>query len=442
MTEILTRKTAVDPVPIWDPRFRKAAMKMGGQPPEWMQVFPYPSYDATLDGEKATFVTDDESQASIVTAFEAKGNSLVIDYEHQTDEDVYAPAAGRIVELVAGKKKGLLARCEWTDAAADDISSGRYFYDSPSYWFSPDDMRIYELRHLALTNYPGSYNRAYITDHSAIDYGMKKAAAKAGTRRPTMKLVCAKGGESMSLANILESLRYTVGRPVTVTGKELRGDLQKIIDAIPDTDQMVLLQDGQQKEDAKDQTIAHLLGDEKPEPKPVDAAAVTAEALKPVLIALDLKEGDGKAAALAIMNLKSSSAPIARVRELEQQLQAAQTKTDEEKVELLITSNKNVLPHMKEEIRRIGKQSYDLAKTFVDSLPPVDLSSQSQGTEKKAPPAPKSAPPADETDEQRASRELHDNVLAFAKQKSIDVKAPGGYAKAVEQYRKESQANG
>ncbi len=43
---------------------------------------------------------------------------------------------------------------------------------------------------------------------------------------------------------------------------------------------------------------------------------------------------------------------------------------------------------------------------------------------------------------ERASRELHDNVLAFAKQKSIDVKAPGGYAKAVAEYRKESQANG
>lgn len=430
MTTAPKRISAVQPVPIWDPRFRQASMKIGGEPPEWMQVFPYPTYDATVDGKKTTLVTDDESQASIVEHFEAKGNDLVIDYEHQTDKDIYAPAAGRIVELVAGGKKGLLARCEWTDEAAGDIRSGRYFYDSPSFWYGEEDLRIYVLRHVALTNFPGSYNRPYITDHSNIDYGIKKAAAKSGGRQTNWKLASAKGGSNMNLSSFLESLRYAVGRPVTVTGKELRADLQKIIDVIPDTEDMIFLEDEQQKAEVEGKTIAQLLGDEAivkatSQKEGNDDPAPATTDLKPVLLALDLKEGDANACALAIMNLKGSTAPLTRVRELEQQLATAQAKTNEERVELLIASSKNVLPHMKDEVRRIGSQSYELAKTYVENLPPIDLTSQSAGTEPPVKPAPKSPSPspANETDAQRVSRQKHERTLEIVKEKNVNYAA-------------------
>lgn len=396
--------TRTDPVPVWDPRFRKAAQKaVGGEPPVWMQIFPYPKYVGTVDGEKVTFITDDESQKSIVEFFAARGNALVIDYEHQTDltdTGIKAPAAGRIVELVAGGKKGLLARCEWTDEGAADLKAGRYFYDSPTFLYGEDDLRIYILRSLALTNSPGSWSRMYVTDHSAIDYGIKKAAASAKGR--AMKMLCAKGGSVMDLGSFLESLRYTLGRPVTVTGNEMRADLQKIMDVIPASDDMIFLTEDTSTQQ-KDRTIADLLGDvklapaaQKADPAPADATAIAAattagatEALKPVLIALDMKDGDGKAAALAILNLKATTVPAARVQELEEQLKAASEKTETDRVELLISSNKSKLtPHLEAEARRVAKQSFDLAKTFVDALPPLDLSSQAEKTEPKKPDEP------------------------------------------------------
>ncbi len=399
--------TRVDPVPIWDPRFRKAVQKtVGGEPPAWMQIFPYPKYVGTIDGEKTTFVTDDESQNSIVEFFAARGNALVIDYEHQTDltdSGIKAPAAGRIVELVAGGKKGLLARCEWTEEGADDLKTGRYFYDSPTFLYGEEDLRIYILRSLALTNSPGSWNRMYVTDNSNIDYGIKKAAASAKGR--AMKMLCAKGGRTMELGSFLESLRYTLGRPVTVTGNEMRADLQKIMDLIPASDDMIFLTEDNNATKQKDQTIADLLGDAKlaaAAQKSTDAttsddatkiaeattAAATA-ALAPVLVALDMKDGDGKAAALAILGLKATTVPATRVRELEAELEAASAKTDEDRLELLISSNKAKLtPHVEAEVRRVAKQSFDLAKTFVDALPPLDLGSQSEKTEPKKPDVP------------------------------------------------------
>lgn len=97
---------------------------MGGRAPEWIQIFPYPTYVGELDGERYEWVTDDLSQQSCIELFALRENDLVIDYEHQSDSDGEAPAAGRIVELRAGGANGLLARVEWTEKARQQIESG------------------------------------------------------------------------------------------------------------------------------------------------------------------------------------------------------------------------------------------------------------------------------------------------------------------------------
>src|SRR5437016_5554849 len=142
--------------PIWDLSWRQSAQKMGGEPPTWIQIFPYPTYVCTIDGAKTTLITDEISQRAIVGYFEEKGNAATIDYEHaSTTEGVfYAPAGGRIPRLVAGGKLGLLGQAEWNEDGLRDLASGRYYYDSPTFWWSPDDMRIYIFDSLALTNRP------------------------------------------------------------------------------------------------------------------------------------------------------------------------------------------------------------------------------------------------------------------------------------------------
>lgn len=425
----LSQATAL---PVWDRNhLRDAKQKVGGEPPVWMQIFPHPTYVGELEGKKTVWVTDDESQKSVVEYFEAKGTALPIDFEHQTDETdsgILAPAAGRIVELVAGGKKGLLARCEWNELGQKVLREGLYYYDSPSFWFGEKDLRIYILRHLALTNNPASWDRIYVTDHGSIDYGMEKAAASAGKTRSKLILVNAssKGGRaSMKITSIVESLRYTIGRPVTVTGNEMRADLQKIIDVIPATDDMILLEDEAQSAEHKDKTIAHLLGDDAivvaaQRGGDVAPAAVVPPAVpKPVLVALGVAEDtDADGAALAVMNLKASTVPMAKYRELEQQFATATQKSGKERGAFLISSNRaKIRPELDEDILRMADENFALAQRFVDALPPLDLVAQSTGAAPPAPtPAPAAAPAGDLA---TSSQSKHERTLTIAKEKQV-----------------------
>jgi hypothetical protein len=375
---------------------RRSSQRMGGSAPEWVQIFPYPLYVGELDGEKRTWVTDEISQQSCVDFFALRGNDLVIDYEHLSDKDVEAPAAGRIVELRAGGKSGLLARVEWTDRARRQIESGEYYYDSPSFFWSRDDDRIYGLRHLALTNNPGSWSRPYITDHAAMDYGIERTSEAAGGMR--LQLACAKAitheRRERVLSNVLESLRHTVGRPVTVTGKELKADLLKLAELVPDTEEMIFLQEASESAtEATGKTIAHLLASE-----PLTSAIETASQrqggshveqkddspvdLTPLRVALDMQTDDPRELALAVMNLKASTVPAATARELESRLAEVQTKSAEERITFEIArqrqAGKQITPAYEAELMRVAKSDVALAISSLDGLQitSIDLATQ------------------------------------------------------------------
>jgi hypothetical protein len=427
---------------------------MGGPAPQWVQIFPSPSYVGELDGEKKTWITDEVSQQSCVDYFRLRGNDLVFDYEHLSDTDGEAPAAGRIVELRAGGAAGLLARVEWTERARRQIEAGEYYYDSPSFFWSRKDDRIYGLRHVALTNNPGSWNRPYITDHSAADYGMERASQRGASR--SLQLVCAvsnnKGGRRGVPSNVLDSLRSTIGRKANVTARELRADLLKLADLVPDTDERIFLADGAEIAEAEANTIAHLIGREQfgaaeaaETPKAGDeagaeGAAQTADVasqsadLTPIALALGVESSDPKSLALAVMNLKASTVSVESVRDLEKRLAEAETRTSEERIVLEVTrqraAGKQITPAFEADLIRVAKQDLGLAMSSLAGLQvtSVDLATQSDApapTVERLETARQRATqrterlPTDASAALKASTTAHEETLAIANEKGL-----------------------
>jgi Mu-like prophage I protein len=362
---------------------------MGGTAPEWIQVFPYPTYIGELDGQRFEWVTDEISQQSCVDFFNLRGNDLVIDYEHLSDKDTEAPAAGRILELLAGGPAGLLARAEWTDRARRQIESGEYYYDSPSFYWSRDDNRIYGLRHVALTNNPGSWSRPYLTDHSNADYGIGRVSQGVGGAR--LSLVCAVANhkerrKGMS-SNLLDGLRTTLGKPATVSAKEIRADLISLAELVPDSDETIFAQDAAASPDSGAVTVSQIVFGTSPAPAIAEASQRTqngsAPDLTPLRVALGVDSSDPRELALAIMNLKASTVPAETARELEERLAVAETRTSEERITLAIarqrTAGKQITPAFEAELIRVAKADVDLALSSLSGLQAIsfDLATQS-----------------------------------------------------------------
>lgn len=406
---------------------------MGGRAPEWVQIFPYPAYIGEVDGERTEWTTDEISQQSCVDFFNLRGNDLAIDYEHLSDKDVEAPAAGRIVELRAGGKQGLLARVEWTEKARQQIESGEYFYDSPSFFWSRKDHRIYGLRHLALTNNPASWNRPHITDHASQDFfGIERITqARSGT---PLQLVCAVakanmgGRERMAITSIVERFRATLDRSANVSGKELRAEIASLMEAIPDTDDALVAAEGEAA-GAANETLAQLVGTPSGE-----TVASQAASLAPIALALGMNSTDPRELALAVMSLKSATVPAERLRELETRLAAAEERTGEERMTIEIarqrTAGKQITPAFEAELLRVAKRDFDLA---ISSLSGLQLTSIDLTTQADAP-----APTVDrlETARQRAetlvaelpatasmalktSTAAHEQTLAIARERGV-----------------------
>lgn len=125
-----------------------------GAPGEF-QIFPA----GQLKFGDETIIVDDLAIAKAIELFEAKGEDMVIDYEHQTEggkfasPDGTAPAAGWIKRLINKGKDGLWAVVEWTDRACDHLAKREYRYYSPVF-FTAKDGRLVELLRVALTNAP------------------------------------------------------------------------------------------------------------------------------------------------------------------------------------------------------------------------------------------------------------------------------------------------
>jgi len=124
--------------------------EMTGAPAEF-QVLPEGRIE--IEGMEPAFL-DEAAAGVVIAAFKARGNDMVVDYEHQTLDDGQAPAAGWIKSLAWKGAEGLWAACEWTKKAKEYLENREYRYFSPVMIVGAKDGRVMRLVNIALTNSP------------------------------------------------------------------------------------------------------------------------------------------------------------------------------------------------------------------------------------------------------------------------------------------------
>ncbi len=106
-----------------------------------------------VQSENGSFKVTDESFELIEQNFRKRSIDLVVDYEHQTLQDIQAPAAGWIKSLKKGED-AILAEVEWTYKASQYLKNKEYKYLSPVIQVRKQDGVVIDLHSVALTNTP------------------------------------------------------------------------------------------------------------------------------------------------------------------------------------------------------------------------------------------------------------------------------------------------
>ncbi|MDZ7831637.1 MAG: phage protease [Desulfobacterales bacterium] len=144
---------------------REIAPTADGAAPEWVVLWKA-GPGALKTGEK--FLVDQKAYEMVARQFTRGGTDVVWDYEHQTIFGDKAPAAGWIKELKWDPEAGILARVEWTEAAAQMIEKREYRYHSPVFGIRASDNRVVFLHSVALTNTPKTVDAVPIAAKNMI----------------------------------------------------------------------------------------------------------------------------------------------------------------------------------------------------------------------------------------------------------------------------------
>jgi len=121
-----------------------------------------------VKSQKGDFLVDEESFQRIKNTFKERGIDIVIDYEHQTLEDVQAPAGGWIKDLFI-QDGAIAAKVEWTPKAEEYLKNKEYKYLSPVVLVRKSDQKAVVLHSAALTNTPAIDGMYAIVNSLNID---------------------------------------------------------------------------------------------------------------------------------------------------------------------------------------------------------------------------------------------------------------------------------
>lgn len=130
-----------------------------------------------VKSQKGDFTVDDESIKLMKEAFAKKGVDIVVDYEHQTLENVQAPAGGWIKDFYI-KDNAIVAKIEWTQKAKEYIKNKEYRYLSPVVMVRKSDNKAVELHSIALTNTPAIQNMYPIINSLGLNNQNKEGEEK------------------------------------------------------------------------------------------------------------------------------------------------------------------------------------------------------------------------------------------------------------------------
>lgn len=230
-----------------------------------------------VHSQKGDFEVDDESVDMIIRQFKGRHLDLVIDYEHQTLQDVQAPAGGWIKELYKGED-AIVAKVEWTPKAQEYLKNKEYRYLSPVVFVRKSDKKAAKIHSVALTNTP------------AID-GMF----------PIVNSVDIEDDDLKEEQNIMElkELITLLGLPETATLEDVRKALAGLVKKPEETEVVAnsnILSLLNLKEDAKtEDVVASIMalkaGDAKIASKVEALKKKLAERNADELVAVALKEG-------------------------------------------------------------------------------------------------------------------------------------------------------
>ncbi|MFH2011688.1 MAG: phage protease [Pseudomonadota bacterium] len=135
--------------------------------PESFQVLPDGKID--IESDDPAYL-DADSAEQVIEHFKARGNDMVIDYEHQTlKDDVQAPAAGWIKKLEYRGAQGLWAIVDWTEKAKNYILNREYRYFSPVMLVNKKTRKVLAIFNVALTNSPRINNLRPIIAKMSLD---------------------------------------------------------------------------------------------------------------------------------------------------------------------------------------------------------------------------------------------------------------------------------
>ena len=135
-----------------------------GECPDKIKILPV----GRINSEKGDFVVDEESYNAMKTEMQRRGIDIVIDYEHQTLQDVQAPASGWVKELIY-TPEAIIAKVEWTQKAQEYLKNKEYRYLSPVVLTRKEDNKAVALHSLALTNTPAINGMFAIVNSANIE---------------------------------------------------------------------------------------------------------------------------------------------------------------------------------------------------------------------------------------------------------------------------------
>jgi phage I-like protein len=191
-------------------RFFAILKDLAGVAPEEFQIFPAGTVE--IEGEDPVIV-DEAGARELIAAFDARGNDMVIDYEHQTLKDVQAPAAGwiKLKRLSWRGADGLWAEAvEWTTRAKGFLGNKEYRYFSPV--AVARDGRIVRLLNIALTNSPKiNHLQPIVAKWSAMETKIEKEVIMIEKLKKLLGLAADAGEDK-----VLEAVTLSVNKASTV----------------------------------------------------------------------------------------------------------------------------------------------------------------------------------------------------------------------------------
>lgn len=107
-----------------------------------------------IETEKGNFLVDAIARRDVIAHFRTLKNDVVIDYEHQTLQDIQAPAAGWIIDMTDRGEDGVWAKVKWNTKAQEYLKNREYRYLSPVVLARKSDQRAARIHSAALTNKP------------------------------------------------------------------------------------------------------------------------------------------------------------------------------------------------------------------------------------------------------------------------------------------------